>query len=635
LQGKQDISINFSKPREVFKSLMRLFIYLPVFSFLLITAVARGQHPVLEECKARVGAIKVNAADYVNDSAYLSEYARLLFYLSHFRDTTISRHLTYFDSITRKSRLPVARAYWLNGESYYLHTVQKNYKQSLNNNLEAISIFEKEKYYADAAKCHARVSGTLMWQSTQESNNQQTLADGVLHGKIATRLGKQVRDTTIICTGLMYAANNFLVMGKPDSAKTLLLEAANYADRSDLKYPADNNVWGTLSELYSQLGNIDMALLYAGKCLETGIRQNDYYSISAVYQIKGELHSLQGNRKNYQEAIKYLDSALVYAGKLKDIAVMAKVEQSLFNMHKAAGNEQGALYYLEQATLHADALRRQNETSIKADYELAQREKQITQLERDKLMTHSKKQRLLIWLLSLGGLLIALATLFFARNNYLLRQKKKEIEAALKKGQNIERKRMAADLHDNLGVQASAILHSASVLKEAPLENTEMVENLHDTAKEMIVNLRETLWAMNNTEVPAVEAWIRAINFVKQMRNHYKQLHFSISGDAPENFVMESPKALHILMMVQEAVNNAAKHADASLITVNSKTDSAVWHITVHDNGKGYLPHVAKEKMDSYGLKNMMERAKASSTTVDIESTVGAGTTVNIAIPLS
>jgi signal transduction histidine kinase len=304
-------------------------------------------------------------------------------------------------------------------------------------------------------------------------------------------------------------------------------------------------------------------------------------------------------------------------------------------MHKAAGNEQGALYYLEQATLHADALRRQNETSIKADYELAQREKQITQLERDKLMTHSKKQRLLIWLLSLGGLLIALATLFFARNNYLLRQKKKEIEAALKKGQNIERKRMAADLHDNLGVQASAILHSASVLKEAPLENTEMVENLHDTAKEMIVNLRETLWAMNNTEVPAVEAWIRAINFVKQMRNHYKQLHFSISGDAPENFVMESPKALHILMMVQEAVNNAAKHADASLITVNSKTDSAVWHITVHDNGKGYLPHVAKEKMDSYGLKNMMERAKASSTTVDIESTVGAGTTVNIAIPLS
>lgn len=603
------------------------------FSFLLLLSRVAGQHLSLESSKVTVNAIKKSSADYANDTAFLSAYNRHLFYLSHFRDTTVPQHLVYFDSIIRRSSLPVARAYFLLGNSYYQHTIKKNFKQALTNILEAIPVFEKMGYTRELANCYCRLSATLRWQAFQEDNNQTTLREGVLYGKMGAALGKEIRDTNIICTGLMFAANNYLSMDKPDSASLLLHEAETMVLKTKLNYPVDNNVWGTLAALYTRLGQSDKVIMYADRCLQTGLAENDAYSISSIYQLKGDLFGIYGKEKQYRRSINYLDSALHYAKKLNDISVMARVEQSFFTVYKASGDAKRALYALEQMTRHKDALRKQNETSIKADYELTQREKQITKLENEKLIANTRKQKMLIWLLALVGLLVAMAAVFFARNNYLLREKKKETEAALKKGQNIERKRMSADLHDNLGVQASAILHSAAVLKESPHEAEKVVDNLHDTAREMLVNLRETLWAMKREEVPAAELWIRIISFCKQLANHYKEPAIQVKGAAPKALVIDSPKALHILMIVQEAVHNAIKHAGARNIYVSGSTAEGNWEIEVKDDGKGFFPELAKQRKESYGLSNMETRAGIIGSKISIASEPDTGTTIVLKVP--
>lgn len=196
----------------------------------------------------------------------------------------------------------------------------------------------------------------------------------------------------------------------------------------------------------------------------------------------------------------------------------------------------------------------------------------------------------------------------------------------------LEKERISRDLHDNLGVQANAILHSSTLLSDGKMDNANIVTDLQDTAKEMLHNLRETLWALKTADVPATDLWFRVINFMKQMGRHYSSISFKVEGEAPKNFVINSNKALNIVLVVQETVNNSVKHAGATAITVSGLQNGNEWVITISDNGKGFELDVVKEKTDSYGLQNMQERAKSGNFIYNIESAPGKGTKADIII---
>lgn len=216
-------------------------------------------------------------------------------------------------------------------------------------------------------------------------------------------------------------------------------------------------------------------------------------------------------------------------------------------------------------------------------------------------------------------------------SEYLLIEEKKQKQRELKEQEEKERKRIAAELHDNLGVQANAILHNSNLLTENNDNNNAVLTDLQDTAKEMLHNLRETLWAMKTADVTATDLWLRIINFMKQMGRHYNTINFKIEGDAPANVTIASNRALNMVLIVQEAVNNAVKHANATNITATAKTDGGKWYISVTDNGIGFDTTLHKnEKNDNYGLTNMQERADASAITFSIISTAGKGTTVSL-----
>ena len=202
----------------------------------------------------------------------------------------------------------------------------------------------------------------------------------------------------------------------------------------------------------------------------------------------------------------------------------------------------------------------------------------------------------------------------------------------MKEAEDKERKRIAADLHDNLGVQANAILYSTELLKQENTGKEKLVGDLHETAKEMLLNLRETLWAMKTSDIMAHELWLRIISFAQQMGRHYTQIKFSTEGTAPPGLVMPSAKALNVVMMIQEAVNNAVKHAGASQVVVKSNITANEWQLKVTDDGHGFDMQQALTKKDSHGLNNMRERAKATGLAFDIETKSGEGTAISITI---
>ena len=310
--------------------------------------------------------------------------------------------------------------------------------------------------------------------------------------------------------------------------------------------------------------------------------------------------------------------------------------------YKAMGDFKEYSVALEQYMLANDAAGKANSAEkiaeIRTKYDVQKKETLIAQ---QKLELFQRNLFLFTAGFAVLGLLIFL--LFrFRRYQHLekiklakrLEEEKKANELAIKEAGENERKRIAAELHDNLGVQANAILYNSSLLNLNDPASNDVVTDLQETAKEMLVNLRETLWAMKTSDVSATDLWMRIVNFMKQMGRHYTFIHFKVEGTAPEQLIIPSNKALNMVLVLQEAVNNAVKHSGATTIKAVSTLDDPQWNISIQDEGAGFSMAEAENKTDSYGLQNMKERAAAGDFTIRMTSAPGCGATVRIGIAI-
>lgn len=235
-----------------------------------------------------------------------------------------------------------------------------------------------------------------------------------------------------------------------------------------------------------------------------------------------------------------------------------------------------------------------------------------------------------IGMLVLLIMIVAYVVQLFNRRKYV--KKIQELETQNKIQQ--EKERISRDLHDHLGIQANAILYNSQLLKQGDRQSPHVIDDLHDTAKEMMLSLRETIWAMKKADTTAMDLWLRLINFIKQMGRHYTTIEFSTKGEPPKGLILPSAKALNVVMLIQEAINNAAKHANAKSICINSIVLPNAWQITVEDDGDGFDLNKAAQKNDVNGLTNMQERAKNAGADLQIAPQITKGTKITISLPL-
>ena len=224
---------------------------------------------------------------------------------------------------------------------------------------------------------------------------------------------------------------------------------------------------------------------------------------------------------------------------------------------------------------------------------------------------------------------IALIVTYYNKRRY----QKTLQELMVKQRLQNQRERISRDLHDNLGAQANAIFYGTELLKKNNDPEHTLVENLHDTARDMLTVLRETLWAMKITQVEACDLWLRVLNFTRKLGTYYPGITMAITGEAPAILTLSASTALNMILIVQEAINNAVRHSDASLISINSYCNTNSWRIEIIDNGKGF--DVSSRKSESYGLENMAERAHESNIAFDINSLLSHGTKVYVEVDLS
>jgi two-component system, NarL family, sensor kinase len=431
--------------------------------------------------------------------------------------------------------------------------------------------------------------------------------------------------------------------------------------------------YSNIAAVYNDLHKIDSAELYITKAIDLAKQEQNLAALANCYYIysdicvanknnvKAESLLQQGlqirkligdafyivsditqlgifyaNNNQPQKGIAVIKEGITLAQKNNLYAKLPILYNALAKNYSAASNYKNYAATLNKVIELKDSLYQRNKADalqeIQTKYEVQKKETLIAQ---QKLGLFQRKL-----LLYGAGILAILLSMFFAYqfNKYkqqqkaIMEEKKIQQQTAIKDAEDKERKRIASELHDNLGVQANAILHNSSLLGVEKENQKNVVADLQETAKEMLLNLRETLWAMKTTDVQAMNLWFRIINFMKQMGRHYTNINFVIEGDVPKDTIITSTKALNIVLVLQETVNNAVKHAAADTITTTCSYAHNTWTIEVKDNGLGFNIKNAELKADSYGLQNMKERAIENDFTYTLSSSINEGTHTSIIV---
>jgi signal transduction histidine kinase len=128
------------------------------------------------------------------------------------------------------------------------------------------------------------------------------------------------------------------------------------------------------------------------------------------------------------------------------------------------------------------------------------------------------------------------------------------------------------------------------------------------------------------------------VSMAEKMHETYNQ-SVTIEADPQVPTKLESSKQGVVFYIIEEAVNNARKHAQAANICVRLKPNGDdVVVVEVQDDGEGFdLETVGNsyEKRDSLGMVNMRERTELLNGVMQIESSPGKGTLVRIIIPIT
>lgn len=228
--------------------------------------------------------------------------------------------------------------------------------------------------------------------------------------------------------------------------------------------------------------------------------------------------------------------------------------------------------------------------------------------------------------------------------NAKLLQKVRELELAGRERQKLlahiiraqeeERERIAADIHDD-PVQAMTAVAMRLETLERWLQDPQAIERhakLKDTVRHAIGRLRRLLFQLH----PGVldeEGLAAAVRAYLDHTLDDPNLRYEVddSGLAQE----PSPILQAVLYrIVQEALANVTKHADASCVQVTlSQTDDG-YHVHVRDDGRGFVVDGSQSvERGHLGLTSMRQRAELVGGSWHVDSSPGSGTTVSAWIP--
>jgi len=202
--------------------------------------------------------------------------------------------------------------------------------------------------------------------------------------------------------------------------------------------------------------------------------------------------------------------------------------------------------------------------------------------------------------------------------------------------QETAQKIIAQEIHDDLGqlliaLKLYVVNNTMDLVEEFP-EVKKLSEGLKIRINEIIEKARN----LSHQLAPPDLKYIGLVNAVKELTNAFaveKKLSVKFLHQNLEDIDFEN-KDIILFRIIQEALTNVIKHAQAKNIEVSLQYKQGKVYLKIKDDGKGFNPKEYGRSAKSLGLSVMRERAKLVGGIIQLKSSPGAGTHIQLSVPV-
>jgi two-component system, NarL family, sensor histidine kinase LiaS len=197
-----------------------------------------------------------------------------------------------------------------------------------------------------------------------------------------------------------------------------------------------------------------------------------------------------------------------------------------------------------------------------------------------------------------------------------------------------ERQRLARDLHDAVSQQLFALtMMSEAALKQLdknPVTAKKQMEEVAKSALQSQTEMRALLLHLRPVHLSGDSLSTGVSKLVEELKQKSNtRFQLAIEEDLALTETIED----HVFRIIQEALSNILRHANATEVRLDIATRAKELFIHIRDNGKGFDVNHRVEKKASYGLKTMQERSEELGGTFVLRSDQDEGTHITIRIP--
>ncbi|SEE00490.1 Tetratricopeptide repeat-containing protein [Polaribacter dokdonensis DSW-5] len=603
--------------------------------------IVKGDYKQSENYYNKVWAILKDNYDYELYSKYYGDFGVLHFYKGDFKGalTNFSKAL----ELAEKENIEEDQLRFLNNKALAMSYLGEA-EASLDVHKKAIFLAEKLNDSTALGKSFNNIG--LIYEDMKEHEKALEFYLNALEIK------KNGTSQIDVANSLFNVAGMYKEIGEKEKDTSLYSKAENYYQKSlDI---ANQINYGKII-LYNKTGIAQLATARnqprkAIAIYETVIplaqKANDNQTLRITYLNLGV---------NYLK-LDILSSAETYLIKAKPLietannpSDKASLYENLSKLYADKNQFKIAYKYFEQQYKLEQELSKNSLQDKISDfeikYETEKKEKEIAEQKKELLAQELAIKNRNLYALLLASALLILAIIFFAiykRNQLRRKQLQKEIElkdaiSTIKTQNRLQeqRLRISRDLHDNIGSQLTFIISTIDNLKYVSKDANEKLKqkltSISSFTGDTIHQLRDTIWAMNKSTISVEDLHSRILSFIEKAKASVPTINFNISYDIDANKSFPSIVGMNVFRVIQEAINNALKYAEASTIDVQLTKKENYFVITILDNGIGFN---LKSVTLGNGLSNMEKRMGEIDGTIIINSELEKGTEITLKIPL-
>jgi NarL family two-component system sensor histidine kinase LiaS len=439
-----------------------------------------------------------------------------------------------------------------------------------------------------------------------------------------------------------YAIKIFAKLGE-DSARAVCIEslancyrekddyepALAYYNEADQIYEKLNSWWGRASVLqnegflYLRKRDLTTAIKLFEKCVDIHREANNLH---------GELHALN-DLANAYNVNKQFDLAIEAGKKALELSYLYQSDQqknwaleSVASGYRGKGELDQAISYL--LAVHYNKKTKYGERHERqfTMYQLMYENEQMGSAIQKKIIDDQRSVQQI--LLVISALILSFAAILWF-NNKKLRRKNAEIKEALIQGQTMERKRVAAELHDHLGGTLASLNWYLHGIDKKVLSEEE--QKIYQSVHQMVGSAYKEVRSLSHNLMPAEleeHGLIMALNRLVDKINDGKLIKFNFIHSGL-NKRYSNQVEFELYSIILELTNNILKHSGASEANIKLNETPKNIQLEISDNGTG----MAAQTRDGVGLVNIKSRVQSLSGKLDIQSLEGEGTRIEIEIP--